>query len=147
MLTENACQLVQSYYASTPMDEPFRILSIGCGDGTNDVKILQAIIDRFPEVAVHYMGTEIDEQTCQKAAEVLGALKSQNVTIEILTVDFEKIDSLNYKAKIPPCDLVLAIHVLYYMNDLRKVLSDAQHFKNDKGKYMIVRVYESVWPL
>ena len=130
MLSEKACALVKAF-STTSMEEPFRILSIGCGDGTFDAKILQAIIDKFPEVSIHYVGTDIDEQTCQKAAEVLDALKSQNVTTEILTVDFEKIDS--FKMKIPPCDLVMAVHSLYYMKDLKKALSDAQAFQTDEG--------------
>ena len=131
VLAEKTCQLVKDHTA-TSMDKPFTILSIGCGDGSNDVKILQAIIDKFPEVSVHYIGTDIDEQTCQKAAKVLGALKSQNVTTEFLTFDFEKIDS--FKSKIPPCDLILALHVFYYVENIGKALTDTQELLKNNGK-------------
>ena len=132
VLAEKTCQLVKDHTA-TSMDKPFTILSIGCGDGSNDVKILQAIIDKFPEVSIHYIGTDIDEQTCQKAATVLGALKSQNVTTEFLMFDFDEIDS--FKSKIPPCDLILAIHMFYYMENVRKALMDVKELLKDNGKH------------
>ena len=107
----------------------FRIFSIGCGDGTFDIKILQTIADRFPDVKVSYIGTDIDEKFCQQARELLGAVK--NTEVEILVEDFQEIDPS--KLNIPPCDLVLAIHVLYYMRDITKALVDAQKFRKHDG--------------
>ena len=107
----------------------FRIFSIGCGDGTFDIKILQTIAERFPDVKVSYIGTDIDETFCQQARELLGSIK--NTEVEILVGDFQEIDPSKFS--IPPCDLVLAIHVLYYMRDITKALIDAQKFRKNDG--------------
>ena len=69
-----------------------------------DIKVLQTITDRFPDVKVHYIRTDIDEKSCQQARELLGSVK--NVDIEILVQDYQQIDPA--KINIPPCDLVLA---------------------------------------
>lgn len=51
----------------------------------------------------------------------------------MFTMDFEDIDSI--KSEILLCDLVLAVHVLYYMKDFRKALTDAQALtKANHGK-------------
>ena len=109
----------------------FRIFSIGCGDGTFDIKILQTIAERFPDVKVSYIGTDIDEKFCQKARELLGSVK--NTYVEILIEDYQEIDPSKFS--ILPCDLVLAIHVLYYMRDITKALIDAQKFRKQDGMY------------
>ena len=84
---------------------------------------------------VHYTGIDIDKEVCEKAVEELGPLKaSDKVEIKMFTMDFEDIDSI--KCEILLCDLVLAVHVLYYMKDFRKALTDAQALtKANHGKY------------
>ena len=131
IVADRACSLVQSF-TTPPRTDSFRILSIGCGDGTLDTNLLQAITDKFSEVKVHYIGTDIDELSCQKAKETVSALKNDNITVDTITVDFEKIDV--FKEKIPPCDLVIASHVFYYMKDLKKALSDAQALRKEEGR-------------
>ena len=127
---EKAFSLVESY-TTTQMLDSFRILSIGCGDGRFDTNVLHAITDKFPEVKVHYIGIDIDQQSCQNTKETVSALKNHNVMVETFTVDFEKIDL--FKDRIPPCDLVIASHVFYYMKDLKKALSDARALRKDDG--------------
>ena len=127
---DKACSLVKSY-TTTQMLDSFRILSIGCGDGRFDANVLQAITNRFPDVKVHYIGIDIDQQTCQNAKETVSALKNHNVMVETFTADFEKVDL--FKDRIPPCDLVIASHVFYYMKDLKKALSDARALRKDDG--------------
>ena len=65
----------------------------------------------------------------------MSALKNDNITVETIAVDFEKIDV--FKEKIPPCDLVIASHVFYYMKDLKKALSDAQALRKEEGRSRI----------
>ena len=114
----------------------FRIFSIGCGDGTFDIKILQTITERFPDVKISYTGTDIDEKFCEQARELLGAIK--NVEVEIVVEDYQKVDPSKFN--IPPCDLVLAIHVFYYMRDITKALIDAQNFKKEDGMYTLALI-------
>ena len=139
-VTKRACQLLTESRASrmslssSAHLEPFRVLSIGCGDGTFDAKILQAMINEYPDTKIHYTGIDIDKEVCEKAVEELGALKaSDEVEIKMIAMDFEEIDSI--KDEILPCDLVLAVHVLYYLKDFRKALTNAQVLtKADYGK-------------
>ena len=107
----------------------FRIFSIGCGDGTFDIKMLQTIAERFPDIRVSYIGTDIDKKFCEQARELLGSVK--NAEVEIIVEDYQEIDPSKFN--IPPCDLVLAIQVLYYMRDITKALIDAQKFRKQDG--------------
>ena len=132
LLADKACQLVTSHGA-TLTEEPFRILSIGCGDGSYDATIIQAIADQFPSLSIHYIGIDIDEQCLQKVDNEFKVLKNHGVTIETFAVDFEEVDS--FKSRIPPCDLVIAAHMFYYMKDIKKALSNAQMLKKDKGMF------------
>ena len=106
------------------------MLSIGCGDGLFDSKILQVITDRFPAVKIKYIGTDINEQICQKATELLSALK--NVEVEVRVIDFQQMDS-SKTTEISPCDLVLAAHVFYYVRDINEALSEAQMLRKSDG--------------
>ena len=103
-MAEKACQLLQRKSTKS-----FRIFSIGCGDGTFDIKMLQTIAERFPYVKVTYIGTDIDEKFCEQARELLGSVK--NAEVEIIVEDYQEIDPSKFN--IPPCDLVLAVHVFY----------------------------------
>ena len=132
LLADKACQLVTSHVAA-PTKEPLRILSIGCGDGSFDAKIIEAITGQFPSLSIHYIGTDVDEQCLQKVDDEFKMLKDHGVTIETFAMDFEEVDS--FKSRIPPCDLVIASHVFYYMKDIKKALSNAQMLKKDKGMF------------
>ena len=118
-VSEKACQLLAESQASKPSTEPFRILSIGCSDGTFDANILQAMINKYPDIKIDYTGIDIDEASCQKAIDELKEKLNNKVAIKIITMDMN-----SFNAEIPPCDLILAVHVLYYTKDLRKVLAD-----------------------
>ena len=132
-VTEQACQVLVGSQTSRTSAEPFRILSIGCGDGTFDAQILAAMMSRHPDIKIHYTGLDIDKETCQKATEALSVLKTNDkVEIKMLTMDFEDIDSV--KAELSPCDLVLAVHVLYYVEDIKKALTDAQMLTKTNGE-------------
>ena len=131
-VAETACQLLERKLAIP--SKFIRILSIGCGDGTFDIKILQTITNRFPDWKIYYVGVDVDRKFCQQARELLNALK--NVEVEIIVLDFEQMDFS--KVEIPPCDLVLAVHVLYYMRDIKKALSDVQRLRKPDGKVYII---------
>ena len=130
VVSEKACQLLTESRTSKTSAEPFRILSIGCGDGTFDMKILQAMINKYPDIKIDYTGVDIDKESCQKATEELSALKKNNkVAIKIVTMDMN-----SFNTEIPPCDFIFALHVLYYAKDLRKVLADVHALLKTDGK-------------
>jgi SAM-dependent methyltransferase len=111
-------------------------LSIGCGDGTFDAIILQAMISKYPDIKLDYTGIDTDEDFCQKArvSEGLGALKKTSDKIEIRIL---KMDMHSLTSEIPSCDLILAMHSLYYAVDLRKVLTDVQALLKTNGNFFV----------
>ena len=138
-VTDKACQILTESQVSnsrTSASEPFRILSIGCGDGIFDAIILQAMISKHPDIKLDYLGIDIDEGTCQKAREELSVLKktSDKVKIRILKMDMHSLTT-EISAS---CDLVLAIHSLYYAIDLRKVLTDVHALLKTDGKLLFM---------
>ena len=82
------------------------------------------------------MGTDIDKRFCQQARELLGSVK--NTEVETLVEDYQKIDPSKFN--IPPCDLVLAVHVLYYVRDITKALVDAQKFRKQDGMCILMHM-------
>jgi SAM-dependent methyltransferase len=133
---DKACQILSESQVSNSgtSSEPFRILSIGCGEGTFDAIILQAMISKYPDITLDYMGIDIDEDTCQKAREELSALKKTSDKIEIRIL---KMDMNSLTSEIQSCDLILAMHSLYYAADLRKVLTDVQSLLKTNGKFFV----------
>jgi len=87
----------------------FRLGSIGCGDGHFDKNVLTQLLEKYPNLDLHYIGVDVNEMSCQIAQEQLSSLKG--VRFEILAKDFQHI----CPADIEPCDLVIAVHVLYYV--------------------------------
>ena len=129
---EKACQvLAESQASKISAGGPFRILSIGCGDGTFDAIVLQAMINKYPDIKICYTGIDIDEDTCQRAMKELSPLKTDGSKVEISVLNRD-MHTLN--AEIPPCDLILAMHSLYYAMDIRKVLTDIRSLLKTDGK-------------
>ena len=92
------------------------------------------MISKYPEIKIDYTGVDIDEESCQKAMEELSLLKTKlndNFTLRILTMDM---NSLTLKGEIPPCDLALAMHALYYAKDTRKDITDVHTLLKADGK-------------
>ena len=134
VVASKACERLRSTKVDSSTDSfTFTMLSVGCGDGTFDAKIIQAIAERFPKVKIRYIGTDIDKEICQKAEQVLGDLtKNVAMDIETLVFDFKDVD--DFKDRLPPCDLIMASHVLYYVRDVKKALTDIQSLKKQNGK-------------
>ena len=96
---------------------PFRMCSVGCGDGRTDKLILEKIAERFPNQPLQYVGVDISAISCQKARELL--LPVANVDAQLISADIQQIAA----DSIPKCDLVYAVHSLYYVTSIEKALS------------------------
>ena len=109
----------------------FRICSIGCGDGTLDKLVLTSICEKFPHVAIHYCGCDINEHFVQEARESLAQLG--NVQVEVLMEDFQKVGGI-----FAPCDLVLCSQVLFFVESLETALSSMMHLTKEGGKTILI---------
>ena len=43
--------------------EPFRVLSIGCGNGLADWSMLKIITESLSDIEIHHLGMDIDEKS------------------------------------------------------------------------------------
>ena len=68
---------------SVGTEGPFRLCSVGCGDGKLDRKILAKIVASHPGLALEYVGVGLCEQGCE---EVLGEMEGVGEGVEVKTV-------------------------------------------------------------
>ena len=68
---------------SVGREGPFRLCSVGCGDGKLDRKILARIVASHPGLALEYVGVGLCEQGCE---EVLGEMEGVGEGVEVKTV-------------------------------------------------------------
>lgn len=90
---------------------PLRVLSIGCGDGSVDVEIARVLAAAGP---LTYVGVEPHEPSAARFLERLGALDGVDVRAEPVSFDRMRAGT--------EFDLVIAVHSLYYVRDLRAAL-------------------------
>ena len=113
----------------------FRFCSIGCGDGRFDKEVLTQLLRRYPHLDLQYLGLDVNEFSCQTAREVLGSLEGAQV--EILTKDIQHMSPADFE----PCDLVIAVHVLYYVESLKAAVSCALRVVKPDGCLMMISSY------
>jgi SAM-dependent methyltransferase len=83
------------------------------------------------------MGVDVNEVSCQRARELLAPLS--NVEAEVLVRDIEQLDV----ADIKPFDLVIAVKILYYVNSLEAVLSNAIRMTKPSGLLVVIHANKS----
>ena len=113
----------------------FRICSIGCGDGRFDKEVLTRVSEQFPDTRLQYIGMDVNEFSCQRARELLAPLS--NVEAEVHTRDIQQLDI----ADIQSFDLVIAVHVLYYVTSLEAVLSTVLQMIKPNGEHHSLQLY------
>ena len=114
----------------------FRLGSIGCRDGSFGKEVLTQLLEKYPNLDLYYIGVDVNEISCQIAQEQLSSLKG--VQFEILEKDFQHVRP----ADIEPCDLVIAVHILYYVASLKTALSCALKLTKQSGCLMIVNAHQ-----
>ncbi|MDH3977275.1 MAG: class I SAM-dependent methyltransferase [Gammaproteobacteria bacterium] len=106
------------------------LLSVGCGAGDLDVKILSA--GREHASAISYVGLEPDSRQCERFLNRMNFENDQNIEVEAHNTCFE-----SYKER-RRFDLVLMVHSLYYMEDPERALEDALNLVNTGGRLVIL---------
>ena len=129
-VVEQASKMIAANKSST-----FCLGSIGCGDGGFDKEVLTQLLEKYPNLDLHYIGVDVNEMSCQIAREQLSPLKG--VRFEILAKDFQHVSP----ADIEPCDLLIAVHVLYYVASLKTALSCALKVIKRSGCLMIINAH------
>lgn len=126
-LCDHVTAWVSSRSASEPRrTAPLRILSVGCGDGSLDLPLLQ----RLQGMAeVDYTGVDVNTTSL---AEFRGALADMPATLLNTPVE-----ELSPTAE--PFDLVIVSHMLYYVDDpAGLVLRLLHHFTRTDGQLIVI---------
>jgi len=105
-------------------------LSIGCGAGDLDEKILAA--GKEHASAVSYVGLEPDAQQCERFMSRMVVENDGNIRVEAHNSSFEDFaDPRRF-------DLVLMVHSLYYMEDPKRAIENALNLVSESGRLVIL---------
>ena len=105
-------------------------LSVGCGAGDLDKKILAA--GKEHSSFVSYVGLEPDSGQCERFLSRMVLEKDQNIRVEAHNTCLEKFTEQRR------FDLVLMVHSLYYMDDPRLALENALNLVDESGRLVIL---------
>ena len=105
-------------------------LSVGCGAGDLDEKILTAGKEHASTVS--YVGLEPDSRQCERFISRMVFENDQNIRVEAHNTCFEQFTEQRR------FDLVLMVHSLYYMDDPKLALENALNLVNEFGRLVIL---------
>lgn len=106
------------------------VLSVGCGAGELDRKLLAAGAEIASEVS--YVGIEPDARQCESFTACMGFEDDESVVIEAHNTSFEDFPGRRR------FDVVLLVHSLYYMDDPRGAIEKALGLVRDGGSLVIL---------
>lgn len=109
-----------------------RVCSIGCGDGTLDRIILEAL----KEIKVQYVGLDMDEQVIEGAMETLSDIPPP-IELKAIAADYEDIDALKLLA-LEPFDLIWMVNCTYYAASLIPLIEGALELLKPSGNMLII---------
>ena len=107
------------------LTKPFRVLSIGCGDGTIDHNWLSVVVKKFPDVRFQYVGVDVNEQACNITEEKLNTLKHTEVSVYCRDITQGLSES--------PFDLILAVSSFYYLSSPEQALQVCKGLISPEG--------------
>lgn len=105
-------------------------LSIGCGAGELDEKILAAAKEHASSVS--YVGLDPDSEQCERFISRMVVENDRSIRVEAHSSSFEHFEEQRR------FDLVLMVHSLYYMNDPRLALENALNLVSESGRLVIL---------
>ena len=133
-ISNRVSSALKSYLKDQPVGDPFRVCSVGCGDGERDCDILREALKTISDaVALQFVGIDIDETTCRNAELAFKELPSIDTTI--LNKDILQVDPNT----LPKFDLVYMNHVHYYFEDFKSLVRIVKELaKGETGSVLIV---------
>lgn len=114
-----------------------RICSIGCGDGTFDTLLLEEISINHPDLSIHYVGINADEQMHELAEEKMHSIGGR-ITVELLTEDYHELS----KETCAPFDIVLMVNpqfsCIYEESEVRPLMETVLQLLKPKGEMIVI---------
>ena len=108
------------------------MLSAGCGDGTLDAPLADALADARPPRPVRYVGVDPYAGSTGAFAAALRDLGRASLTTEVHTVTFEELRVTG------EFDIVTFVHSMYYVRDVAQTLRTAYALLRPGGELLVL---------
>ena len=105
-------------------------LSVGCGAGVLDKKILAAGKEHASSIS--YIGLEPDPYQCERFIARMVSEGDRNIRVGVHNTSFEEFTGQDR------FDLVLMVHSLYYMEDAKTAILHALNLVNESGRLAVL---------
>lgn len=113
-------------------DGPISVLSVGCGDGSLDVRLAEGLVRAVPGRPVRYVGIEPWSGSAALFTAEMAALEARELTVEVHVSSFAdaSVDET--------FDVVVFVHSIYYVVDLGETLRSALDLVRPGGQLWVL---------
>ena len=111
---------------------PLSVLSVGCGDGSVDVAVADALTARDPARPVRYVGVEPFAGSADSFATKLRALDRPGLTVEVHTSTFDQAPLAER------FDVITFVHSMYYVPEVAKAVRHALDLLAPGGEVIVL---------
>ncbi|GAA1463235.1 class I SAM-dependent methyltransferase [Williamsia maris] len=113
-------------------DGPVSVLSVGCGDGSLDVRLAEGLVRAVPGRPVRYVGIEPWSGSAALFTAEMAALEARELTVEVHVASFADapVDEI--------FDVVVFVHSMYYVADVGDTLRAALDFLRPGGELWVL---------
>ncbi|MGU3437524.1 class I SAM-dependent methyltransferase [Actinomycetes bacterium M1A6_2h] len=113
-------------------DGPVSVLSVGCGDGSLDVRLAEALLRAVPGRRVRYVGIDPWSGSAEQFATAMAGLGAAELSVEVHVASFDEAPTdENF-------DIVLFVHSIYYVVDVRQTLRAAVGLLRPGGRLLVL---------
>ncbi|GAA2048213.1 class I SAM-dependent methyltransferase [Williamsia deligens] len=113
-------------------DEPISVLSVGCGDGSLDVRLAEGLIRAVPGRPVRYVGIDPWSGSAALFAAEMAALEAHELTVDVHVAAFADAPVKHQ------FDVVVFVHSIYYVPDVGETLRAAVDLLRPGGQLWVL---------
>ncbi len=113
-------------------DGPVSVLSVGCGDGSLDVRLAEGLVLAVPGRPVRYVGIEPWSASAGLFTTEMAALGADELSVDVHVASFSDapVDET--------FDVVVFVHSIYYVADVRETLRGALDLLRPGGELWVL---------
>ncbi|MGB6182509.1 MAG: class I SAM-dependent methyltransferase [Rhodococcus sp. (in: high G+C Gram-positive bacteria)] len=111
---------------------PISVLSVGCGDGSLDVRLAEGLIRAVPGRPVRYVGVEPWSGSARLFAASMAGLGADELSVDVHVASFADapVDET--------FDVVVSVHSIYYVADVVETLRAAHRLLRPGGELWVL---------
>lgn len=112
-------------------DGPLSVLSVGCGDGSLDVRLGAGLVDKFPGRQVRYVGIDPWPGSAELFTGKMAALDAVELSVDAYVAPFGDFPADE------TFDVVMFVHSMYYVADVGATLRGALDLLRPGGELWV----------